>query len=402
VPDEEGWTPLHHAAHYCHVDVVRLLLAHPRVNVHARSKMGWTPLDTAGVFVLRKSECVSVIDTSHRMFAGNAAVATALLNAGANVAAPAGELAPLHHAVFHSRADVVAVLLSHGANASATVSLKAAQRAWSENFPTGGTALHIAAFSLNAARCYVNLRGGATFAPIAAPHLANALECAKRREAMVTSLIAAGVDVHARSPNDNSTALMLASQEGDLPVIRALLAGGARIGDTQRPRGATAIHFAAFGDKVDAIHALVAAGADLDRLAHNLRPACAGAPELPFYIPVDPLMLAVQCNKAPAVRALLELGADSTLAHKFLQSPMMAAINAETRELVARHRAGAGPAPARVCALPTCQARRRADYDDKKLKNCAACGKVAYCSKEHQVAHWKDHKVGCKAASKNP
>ena len=49
VPDEEGWTPLHHAAHYCHVDVVRLLLAHPRVNMHARSKMGWTPLDTAGV-----------------------------------------------------------------------------------------------------------------------------------------------------------------------------------------------------------------------------------------------------------------------------------------------------------------------------------------------------------------
>ena len=84
--------------------------------------------------------------------------------------------------------------------------------------------------------------------------------------------------------------------------------------------------------------------------------------------------------------------------------------------------------PARACALPACEARRRVDYDDKKLLACPckarvlqavlprlaasnilcsdthavlchACVQLAYyCCKEHQVADRKRHKAARKAA----
>ena len=36
------------------------------------------------------------------------------------------------------------------------------------------------------------------------------------------------------------------------------------------------------------------------------------------------------------------------------------------------------------------------------LKKCGACGKVRYCSKECQRAHWKEHKSNCKPSSRAP
>lgn len=34
-----------------------------------------------------------------------------------------------------------------------------------------------------------------------------------------------------------------------------------------------------------------------------------------------------------------------------------------------------------------------------KLKQCASCLSVSYCSKEHQVADWRRHKAACKITS---
>ncbi|CAI5528787.1 unnamed protein product [Closterium sp. Naga37s-1] len=52
------------------------------------------------------------------------------------------------------------------------------------------------------------------------------------------------------------------------------------------------------------------------------------------------------------------------------------------------------PAPCgdRVCGAVGCG---RADGGGVKLKNCSGCGKVAYCSRECQKAHWPFHKLTC-------
>jgi hypothetical protein len=48
-----------------------------------------------------------------------------------------------------------------------------------------------------------------------------------------------------------------------------------------------------------------------------------------------------------------------------------------------------------ACALVSCAAR---ELNAGQHKKCSACRTVGYCSKEHQVEHWPQHKAACKAA----
>ena len=62
---------------------------------------------------------------------------------------------------------------------------------------------------------------------------------------------------------------------------------------------------------------------------------------------------------------------------------------------VPRPGAGAGP-PLQRCGFASCGV-----YEPlpAKFKSCAACRRVFYCSKQHQVADWRaGHKAACKAA----
>ena len=59
--------------------------------------------------------------------------------------------------------------------------------------------------------------------------------------------------------------------------------------------------------------------------------------------------------------------------------------------------AAAAGSECRQCALSGCSAR---EMHAAHFKSCAACRGVAYCSKEHHVAHWPAHKKACKAARK--
>ncbi|CAI5510052.1 unnamed protein product [Closterium sp. Naga37s-1] len=55
---------------------------------------------------------------------------------------------------------------------------------------------------------------------------------------------------------------------------------------------------------------------------------------------------------------------------------------------------GSGPAPSRgrVCGAAGCG---RVEGGGVKLKSCGGCGKVAYCSRDCQKAHWPSHKLTC-------
>jgi hypothetical protein len=44
--------------------------------------------------------------------------------------------------------------------------------------------------------------------------------------------------------------------------------------------------------------------------------------------------------------------------------------------------------PKRPCAFTGCTSAGS--------KGCGGCGEVAYCGKEHQLAHWGEHKLVCK------
>ena len=50
----------------------------------------------------------------------------------------------------------------------------------------------------------------------------------------------------------------------------------------------------------------------------------------------------------------------------------------------------------RRCALAGCGAK---EAHVSHFKACAACKAVVYCSREHQVADWPNHKAACKAAA---
>ena len=51
----------------------------------------------------------------------------------------------------------------------------------------------------------------------------------------------------------------------------------------------------------------------------------------------------------------------------------------------------------RECALPGCAAN---EAHVAHFKACSACKASVYCCREHQVAHWPQHKAACKAARK--
>ena len=53
------------------------------------------------------------------------------------------------------------------------------------------------------------------------------------------------------------------------------------------------------------------------------------------------------------------------------------------------------PGLLRCCALASCSAK---EAHVAHFKSCAACHKAVYCSRDHQVADWANHKHACKAA----
>lgn len=186
-------------------------------------------------------------------FATTAAVANALLNAGADIeAATTEDSRPLHAAVSSNLPSVVALLLERGADPNVPCQ------------PYGDSPLHLAVREFRAKIIKLLLEGGANpdmpDAEGATPlHLA-ALRPEKRVLPVAQALIDAGANVNA-TDDTGFTPLMAAAMNGAPEVISALIEAGATLDATTKWKE-TALSHAIYIGRREAAALLITAGAN--------------------------------------------------------------------------------------------------------------------------------------------
>lgn len=117
------------------------------------------------------------------------------------------------------------------------------------------------------------------------------------------TLLQAGADVNAHDQM-GSTPLMAASFAGNVEMVEALLAHRARVND-KNIDGRTALHYAAeCPDTSDVIPVLLKAGADINAKLGSTARHLGGA---------SPLIVAAAMGNVPAVKLLLDAGADQNV-----------------------------------------------------------------------------------------
>lgn len=234
---------------------------------------------------------------------GIAALAAPLLLTAGALAAAAPPEPPLIEAVRAGDRLAAARLLDAGEDPAA------AQR-------DGATALHWAAYRGDAALVDLLLRAGAAVdagnrygvAPLA-------LAAARGYGAVVDLLRAAGADPNA-AQRGGETALMSAARAGDARSVAALVAAGADVNAAEETRGQTALMWAAGEGHAEVVRALLAAGADLHAVSHGPPDAEAAGGRGTYTRIVQridaftPLLFAVRAGRIEAVKALLDAGAD--------------------------------------------------------------------------------------------
>ncbi len=318
--DSEGWTPLHEWVES--PPMIRSLLQ-AGADVNARTRLGETPLHIAA--------------ESMR----NSAAITTLVEAGAEVDARTIDgRSPLHVALQADRPAAAMRLLELGADPSARDAAgNLADPTVCEHWET---ATFFAVASVNdVASC---IEAGADPRPAPGTEEGNwsrVLHLAlvhARDPAVITTLIQAGADVHARD-RFRYTPLHKAAENGTPASVRALLQAGADPHARSRQLdwfffqfrgGPTPLHSAAANPDPDVAAILLEAGADvgarghrwgdtpLHRAARNHNPAVArllleaGANvNARYFGGITPLHVAAGLNPNPAVLAvLLEAGAD--------------------------------------------------------------------------------------------
>ena len=130
-------------------------------------------------------------------------------------------------------------------------------------------------------------------------------------------LLVAGADPNAAMPG-HETALMTASRTGRPDVVRLLLDYGADATAQESTRGQDALMWAAARGNAEVIRLLVAAGADVHARSEDPTPKRSGSGTRPDRgdtaftgnMRFTPLLFAVRAGQIDAVRALIDAGAD--------------------------------------------------------------------------------------------
>lgn len=277
----DGTTALHWAAYAGDAELVKQLIA-AGANVNAANELGATPLWLAS----SKGHLAAV----RELLAAKADASTALLS---------GESAVMT-ATDRGAADVVQALLDAGADANGSEKLggqTALMWAASEN-----NADIVAALLAHKADPNTKSKGGFTALLFAAQ---------QGSTAAAKLLLDAGADINAAAQKDGLTplALSIASGHAELPALLIARGANTNIADN---RGYTPLHYAANEPgRDDLVKALIAKGANLNaRITKDPPRANEGGYALPG---ATPLFMAARIANLPAVRALLDAGADPLL-----------------------------------------------------------------------------------------
>ena len=299
---------LHLASTHARDPAVITALVEGGADIHARNRLGYTPLHAA---------------------AGNATTAAvqALVQAGADIDAPQGESGrysrggptPLHSAASNPNPDVAAALLEAGADVGA--------RAW----PWGGTPLHVAARNPNPAVAALLLDAGANvkarqFAWISSPVTVAGEDVTTRGLGGITPLHEAAM----LNPNPQVLALLL--EAGADPGALAWRSENHHYhwsGNVTPLYDAARSNAKSENSNPEIVATLVAAGADVD--GHGAQLNIPSQPQTAFSPGphLSPLYLAVHTHGHPAtIEALARAGADLELTDSSGRTALhMAAIN---------------------------------------------------------------------------
>ena len=211
----------------------------------------------------------------------------ATLHVNATSMADTRGLTCIHSAIKYCSKEILQAIIGHGADINATCK-------------NNVTALMLACLSGNIEAINVLLKAGADIS-IASVDGATWIHCAVdgtcSRETL-KAVISHGADVNTTG-NNNVTALMMACWKGNVDAIHALLNAGADPNITDI-KGATCILYAVDGDcSKETIQAIISRGADVNATDNSK---------------LTPLIIACQKGYVDVVNVLLNAGADCNIA----------------------------------------------------------------------------------------
>ena len=327
IPDVDGMTPLHWAAHWGELETVKLLLA-AGANAKAANRYGVTPLHDASLLA-------------------NVPMMEALLKAGANPNAPYGSgETPLMMAARSGHVDAVKLLVDQGAEVNAAEEYRGETPimfAAEENHAEVVKFLLNHGASVNARSTKysfgdVKMAGGGAFmdrpegglTPLFFTAREGAIETAE-------ALIASGADLNVTETQYGFTPLMTAIFNGHYDYAGMLIEKGAGVNDGSLYLTIEMRNLAFYKNRpnppdkdknlrsLDVLKMLLDHGADPNAVYSKKIPAREAQGDIKVTAGATPLYRATKSTDVTAIRLLMEKGANPSIATADRSTPLMVA-----------------------------------------------------------------------------